>query len=113
MKIFAIVLVTFTLSACGTTVQRAGLIEAQKALNNGDFKKALKNTEIAEAFGTLTPENKAKLHFQRAMAQEGLDMHAKAIDNYRYVVNEHANSAYTDPAQRRLEVLLNNQDNLK
>jgi len=105
MRLTTIIVLTITLSACGSMMKNSGIIEAQNALDKGQYTKALECTEFAESFGDLNSSKRAKLHYIRALAHEGLGMQQEAKDNYQYVVHQHSNSAYAAPSQRRLNTL--------
>lgn len=107
MKPMLILFLVITLSACSSTmIRNASMIEAHNALNKGKYEKAIEQTVLFEAMGDMTPDNRAKLHYLRAMAQEGLGRQSEAMDNYHYVVNRHSSSAYAISSKRRLEALV-------
>ncbi|MFK7857620.1 MAG: tol-pal system YbgF family protein [Granulosicoccus sp.] len=105
MKIPVALFLLISLAACGNLVKNGGIVEAQNALENSRYQEALEYTEIAESSGNLTPENKAKLHYLRAQAQEGLGRYTDALNNYRYVANQHSDSAYAQPSRRKIREL--------
>jgi len=92
-------------SACGNMLKSGGMVEAQKALDRNAYSEALEYTHIAESFGRKSSEDRARIHYMRAVAQEGLGMHQQAINNYIYVVEKHGYSAYAAPAQQRIDQL--------
>ncbi len=105
MKPVLIIAVTTLLVGCGNLIKNGALVETQDALNKGHYAEALENAEIAESFGELSEADTARLHYMRAQSLEGLDRPQEAILGYRYVVNEHAKSAYAGAARQRLEAL--------
>jgi hypothetical protein len=53
------------LLGCSNIVKSGAIVEAQNALNDRDFSKALETTEIAEPLGKLSPADTMKLHYLR------------------------------------------------
>ena len=90
---------------CGNLVKNGAIVEAQNALNSGNYAEALENTNIAESFGELSESDTAKLHYLRAQSFEGLGRKDKAVSIYQYVVEQHGKSAYAGPSQQRLVLL--------
>ena len=108
MKHIVIFYLLVALTACGGVIKKGGMVEANNALDRGNFEEAIEYAEIVESFGDLSSEEKAKLHYLRALAQEGLSRLAEAMDNYQYVVGRHSDSAYAALSQRRLNFLSTN-----
>ena len=105
MKTMLMLSLCALLIGCGNMVKSGAIVEAQNAVNSGDYAEALENTDIAESFGDLSDADTAKLHFLRAQSLEGLGRQEDAVLSYQYVVEQHGSSAYAGPAQRRLDVI--------
>ena len=86
-------------------IKSGAIVEAQNAINDSDFSKALETTEIAEYFGELSLAETAKIHYLRGRSLEGLGRQEEAVASYQYVVEQHKNSAYAGLSQQRLDVL--------
>lgn len=93
------------LSSCGNMIKSGAMVEAQTALTNKQYAKALYNTDLAESFGHSSNEHSARIHYLRAQSLEGLRRVEEAMLSYRYVIEQHSTSAYAPSARQRLNAL--------
>ena len=105
MKVLLILSMITLLLGCSNLVKNGAIIEAQNELDVNNYAEALENTNIAESFGDLSEAESAKLHYLRALSLEGLDRQEEAAFSYRYVLEQHGNSAYAGLAQEKLREL--------
>lgn len=105
MKTLTILATSTLLLGCSNMIKSGAIVEAQNALNDGDYSKALETVDIAESFGELSAAETAKLHYLRGRTLEGLGRQEEAVASYQYVVEQHKSSAYAGLSQKRLDVL--------
>ena len=105
MKTVIIIATSALLAGCGNLVKSGAIVEAQNAVNVGDYVAALESTEIAEAFGKHSASDIAKLYYLRGQSLEGLGRIDDATLSYQHVVQQYENSAYAVMSQRRLDAL--------
>jgi hypothetical protein len=105
LKTLMILAISTVLLGCSNMIKSGAIVEAQYAINDGDYSKALETSVIAESFGKLSPADTAKLHYLRGRSLEGLGRKEEAVHSYQYVVEQHKNSAYAGLSQQRLDVL--------
>ncbi len=79
MKTLMILVTSTLLLGCSNMIVSGAIVEAQNALNDRDFSKALETTEIAESFGELPPAETAKLHYLRGRSLAGLGREEEAV----------------------------------
>lgn len=105
MRVILLLSMLASLIACSSFIKNGAIVEAQNALKQSKFEEALENIDIAESFGELSEANTAKLHYLRGQSLEGLEQKDEAAHSYRYVVENHAQSAYSGPSQQRLDAI--------
>ena len=105
MKILLVVFLATLLAGCGNLVKGGAIIEAQQALDEGDYQQVLEDTDIASSFGDNSREDRSRIHYLRGQALEGLDRPDEAVHEYRYVADQLDDTPYAARSSSRLKAL--------
>jgi hypothetical protein len=82
MKTLMILATSTLLLGCSNIIKSGAIVDAQYALKDGDYSKALEASDIAESFGKLSAADTARLHYLRGRSLEGLGRKEEAVLSY-------------------------------
>lgn len=108
MKKILLLALTFSLTACASTIQSTSLSEAYKKYEQQEFERTLILITRAENAKDTTPEMKAELTYLKAQTFEKLGRQKIANILYEYLVEEHKNSQYGYLASEKLNTKIQN-----
>jgi len=100
----ASLVVAFSLS-CWGMAQQGALLQAEEALQRGDFHEAVEKADLALRFKTPTSIVEGQAVFIKAEALQGLGRYEEASLLYRYLVAVHGRSPYAFQALVRIDEL--------
>lgn len=104
IRIIGIITLIATLVSCGMA-RDGSLIGARKALEKGQYEKALRKLSMTESYGEMSMKTKIEVIFLRAKTYEKQNNIAAAIGAYKYLVTNFPNSEKAYIAEQKIKEL--------